>query len=124
MTTTTPPPSSPSPQPSPSSPLVSFTTRVVHQQHTPHPSPGNLCFGLESADPAGATYASTIQAWAKLVKAGVALLLINPDTKPHTFRVPSYKLPLAGGGANISASEVQVRDLWALLRRNHHVTTM
>ena len=73
----------------------------------------SLCFGEESDDPAGATFASTIQAWAKPMSDGVALLLINPDTTPHTCRVPLYKLPLSGGGVNLTSASLQVRDVWA-----------
>ena len=52
-----------------------------------------LCFGVEAGDPAGATYASTLQAWAKPLEAGVAVLMINPDTSPHEFQVRSDFAP-------------------------------
>jgi hypothetical protein len=73
----------------------------------------SLCFGEEADDPAGSTFASTIQAWAKPMSDGVALLLINPDTKPHTFKVPMYMLPLTGGGKNLTSTPLNVRDVWA-----------
>merc|ERR1711924_176167 len=78
-----------------------------------------VCIGLEAADPAGATYASTLQGWAKPVgrggAAGVALLIINPDTRVHEVTVPLANLPLAGGqgGTNLTSVEVHVRDIWA-----------
>ena len=75
---------------------------------------GGRCFGLESDDPAGATFESTLQAWAKPLKQGVALLLINPDTSPHDVSLPMYTLPLLGSGANVTASpKLDVRDIWA-----------
>ena len=74
-----------------------------------------LCVGVEAADPAGATFASTLQAWAKPLKNGhgVAVLLINPDTKPHDFAVPLYTLPLDGNGFNLTTAALSVRDIWA-----------
>jgi hypothetical protein len=80
----------------------------------------NLCFGVEADDPAGATFQSTLQAWAKPLKGadGVAVLMINPDTKSHDFAVPTAKLPkspavttTAGGGTGGAA--LKVRDIWA-----------
>ena len=74
-----------------------------------------LCFGLEAADPAGATVESSLQAWAKPLPSsrGVALLLINPDSKAHVFDVPLARLPLTGGGVNITGKPLSVRDIWA-----------
>jgi len=45
-----------------------------------------LCLGVEQDDPAGATFASSLQGWAKPLNgtsatAGIALLLLNPDSK-------------------------------------------
>ena len=78
----------------------------------------NLCVGLETDDPAGSTYASTAQAWAKPLDDGVALLLINPDDKPHTISVALGALPLTGGGANLtSGGPLRVRDVWARAER-------
>ena len=74
----------------------------------------DLCFGVEAADPAGATFASTIQAWAKPLSKGqgVALLMINPDTQPHAFDVPISALPQTGEGKNLTGSALHVRDIW------------
>lgn len=45
---------------------------------------------------------------------GIAVLLINPDTKPHEFVIPLANLPRMGSGANITggAAAVDVRDIW------------
>ena len=92
-----------------------------------------LCFGVEADDPAGKSFQSTLQAWAKPLNAteGVALLMINPDSKPHTFSVPIAKLPTPPGAeqwtiANGEEEEgdahhaeeksrkaMSVRDIWA-----------
>ena len=83
----------------------------------------SLCFGVEADDPAGATFQSTLQAWAKPLNGtqGVALLMINPDTKPHDFAVPVAKLPVlsaslgeifASGPAHNHGKTLQVRDIW------------
>jgi len=76
-------------------------------------SSGKVCFGMESDDPAGGAYQSTLQAWAKPLKTGVAVLLINPDTKPHTVDFPISSLPLSGQGVNFTTVETNVRDIWA-----------
>ena len=79
----------------------------------------SLCFGVEADDPAGATFQSTLQAWAKPLNGtqGAALLMINPDTKPHDFAVPVAKLPLPPASpGELSApghgQALQVRDIW------------
>ena len=89
-------------------------------------SASSLCFGVEADDPAGATFQSTLQAWAKPLNGtrGVALLMINPDTKPHDFAVPIAKLPVPPAGSAETSSPwaatsgkqgktLQVRDIWA-----------
>ena len=74
-----------------------------------------LCLGVVDTDPAGGTFAVSTQAWAKPLAASVALLLVNPDTKPHTISVPLSALPLTGGGANLTTTgaPLAVRDVWA-----------
>jgi hypothetical protein len=75
-----------------------------------------LCFGLEQADPAGATVESSLQAWAKPLNgtsAGVALLMINPVAEPKDFEVPVWALPLTGEGVNLTSKAISVRDIWA-----------
>ena len=74
---------------------------------------GALCFGVEAGDPAGGAYQETLQAWAKPLEGndGVAVLLINPDTKPHDFEVPIAAFPKVNG-ANLTGSALNVRDIW------------
>jgi len=69
---------------------------------------GGLCFGVETADPAGSTVESTLQAWAKPLEGsdGVALLLINPDSVSHDFEVPLSVLPTK------LAAPIKIRDIW------------
>lgn len=85
------------------------------QQTLSVPLNGGLCFGVEAADPAGGAYQETLQAWAKPLEGidGVAVLLINPDTKPHDFEVPISNLPKANGKVNMTGSALNVRDIWA-----------
>ena len=73
-----------------------------------------LCVGVEADDPAGATFQSMLQAWAKPLAAddGVALLLINPDSNPHNFEVPLAAIPLTSSGTNLTNTAVAVRDIW------------
>jgi len=53
-----------------------------------------ICVGVESEDPAGSTYQSQLQAWAKPLNGSVAVLMINPDpTIAHDFNVPLSLLP-------------------------------
>ena len=69
---------------------------------------------VQQADPAGQSYQSTLQAWAKPLKGadGVAVLLINPTASAMKFDVPLNVLPLAGSGANLTAAAVKSRDIW------------
>ena len=82
---------------------------------------GSLCFGVEADDPAGATFQTALQGWAKPLNGtdGVALLLINPDNKPHDFVVPIAKLPLppastakTSASTTASGKALQIRDIW------------
>lgn len=75
----------------------------------------DICFGVEASDPAGSTFASTLQAWAKPLPGdqGLALLLINPDATAHTFEVPLWTLPLTGSATNLTGASFNVRDIWA-----------
>ena len=69
-----------------------------------------LCIGVEADDPAGATFQSSLQAWAKPLNASAsALLLINPDTQPHDFEVPLANV----SAALAAAGKATVRDIWA-----------
>ena len=43
---------------------------------------------------------------------GVALLMINPDTKQHDFSVPIVNLPKTGEGRNLTGSDIKVRNIW------------
>jgi hypothetical protein len=53
------------------------------------------CLGVESYDPTGGAFPSTLQGWAKPLNASAtALLLINPDITAHEFDVPVASLPL------------------------------
>ena len=70
----------------------------------------SLCIGVEADDPAGATFQSSLQAWAKPLNASAsALLLINPDTQPHDFEVPLANV----SAALAAAGKATVRDIWA-----------
>ena len=75
---------------------------------------GELCLGDEERDPAGEASAVTLQAWSKPLPAdeGLALLLINPDSKPHAFDVPLASLPLTGAGLNLTTVPFRTRDIW------------
>mmetsp|Transcript_46332 Transcript_46332/g.136842 ORF Transcript_46332/g.136842 Transcript_46332/m.136842 type:complete len:226 (-) Transcript_46332:83-760(-) len=108
----------PDPHPPPTNPAAQNANRRAKRQPPRAPvaaarSQGNKCFGLEADDPAGSTYASSLQAWAKPLDEAIALLLINPDTAPHAFSVPTYRLPLTGGGVNLTTTPLDVRDIWA-----------
>jgi len=69
-----------------------------------------LCVGVEQDDPAGATYQSALQAWAKPLNSSVAVLLINPDTVSHDFSVPLSVLPFSETCTDLTG--LAVRDIW------------
>lgn len=71
------------------------------------------CVGVEGEDPAGGGVETMLQAWAKPLPGAVAVLLINPDAKPHDISVPLGVLPLAGSGKNLSTTPFETRDIWA-----------
>lgn len=75
----------------------------------------DICLGIEASDPAGSTFASSLQAWAKPLPKddGVALLLLNPDTAAHDVELPLWTLPLTGSGTNLTGKAFNVRDIWA-----------
>merc|ERR1719272_1365360 len=77
-------------------------------------SAGNRCLGVEAIDPAGSTFAWTLQAWAKPLPEdkGLALLLINPAAAAVDVEVPLWMLPLTGSGANLTGKSLGVRDIW------------
>lgn len=73
-----------------------------------------MCFGVEGVDPAGSTFASSLQAWAKPLQddQGLALLLINPDSQAADFAVPLSVLPLTGNHQNLTNKDFNVRNIW------------
>jgi len=73
-----------------------------------------LCFGVEEDDPAGATFESSLQAWAKPLNGtnGVAVLMINPGSSAQKFIVPLNRLPIDGSGKNLTGLALSVRDVW------------
>ena len=88
---------------------------VFGQDGTLSSNAGAKCLAVVDKDPAGATFQSSLQAWAKpLGKDKAALLLINPTASPQQFAVPlasvfNFTATEAAGAQKSYA----VRDVWA-----------